>query len=60
MMSSFSLLIFKTTWDFSLKDQTNENGAQVQHKHLLHSTPHSKANIGVKTLLMESYYAVMK
>ena len=58
MMSSFSLLIFKKTLDFSLKDQTNE--ALVQHKHPLHSTSHSKANIGVKTSLMESYYAVMK
>ena len=60
MMSSFSLLIFKKTWDFFLKDQTNENRALVQRKHFLHFTPHSKANIGAKTLLMESYYAVVK
>ena len=59
-MSSFSLMIFQKTWDFSLKDQTNENRALVQHKHFLHSSPHSKANIGAKTLLMESYYAVVK
>lgn len=60
MMSSFSLLIFKKTWDFFLKDQTNENRTLVQRKHFLHFTPHSKANIGAKTLLMESYYAVVK
>ena len=60
MMSSFSLMIFKKTWDFSLKDQTNENRALVLHKHFLHSSPHCKANIGAKTLLMESYYAVVK
>ena len=33
----------KKTWDFSLKDQTDENRDLVQHKHFLHSTPHSKA-----------------